>query len=156
VADGIVGVSVVGDLLRFVGEGLRAGIEHKGLEKPQVLWDKVSANRSSTEWAENLTLSYMALGVVLQVYPQLEALEVNARYEGDQLLSAIQHMLTSFHRNFDPSELLMLRVSKGEDGYKLESDETVSEFLFRNLETRFPHQVESWKHQLSEYFPNES
>jgi len=151
VSEAVVGVSVVADLLRFVGEGLRAGIDHDKLRKSSV---KIQASHSNKRWAENLTLSYLALAVVLQVYPQLEALEVNTGGEKNRLLQAVRHIFASFHQDFDAHDLLMLRVSKSTDGYNLESDVTISEFLFRNLQTRFPHQVEGWRHQLSDYLPD--
>jgi MoxR-like ATPase len=152
VSEAVVGVSVVADLLRFVGEGLRAEIHQGKLQKTAV---KDQASHSNAEWAKNLTLSYLALGVVLQVYPQLEALEVNTGGEKNRLLQAIQHIFNSFHQGFSADKLLMLRVSKSDNGYKLESDETISEFLFRNLQTRFPHQAEGWKHELSDYLSDE-
>jgi hypothetical protein len=153
VSEAVVGVSVVADLLRFVGEGLRAGIEHDKLRKRAVKGQ--TSNRKNTKWAENLTLSYLALAVVLQVYPQLEALEVNTGGGKNRLLQAVRHIFASFHQNFDPDELLMLRVSKSDSEYRLESDETISEFLFRNLQTRFPHQAEGWRWELDDYLPNE-
>jgi MoxR-like ATPase len=154
VSEAVVGVSVVADLLRFVGEGLRAGIDHDKLRKNAVKGQ--TSNRKNTKWAENLTLSYLALAVVLQVYPQLEALEVNTGGGKNRLLQAIRHIFASFHQNFDPDELLMLRVSKSDSEYKLESDETISEFLFRNLQTRFPHQAEGWRRELDGYLPDDA
>ena len=69
VSDGVVGVSIIGDVIRFVGEGIRG--DGQRLKKTDDLWKKVGGRnrRSMEKWAENLTLSYLALATVLQIFP---------------------------------------------------------------------------------------
>jgi hypothetical protein len=54
--------------------------------------------------------------------------------------------------------LLMLRIKKGgddENKYRLDSEETIAEFLFRNLENRFPQHARQWRKEenLGKYLP---
>ena len=49
----------------------------------------------------------------------------------------------------------MLRVEKKDDEYVLKSEETIAEFLLRNLENRFPQSAINWRSEekLGKYFP---
>jgi hypothetical protein len=154
VSDGVVGVSVIGDVIRFVGEGIRFGKEKHKLKKDDELWDDIGGRRKIGKLAENLTLSYLALATVLQIFPQLEALGMGADREQDTLRQAIRHIFEAFQvgKTYDP--LLMLRVRREDDKYILESRDTIAEFLFENLQTRFPQQAKDWRGDLDEYFSN--
>ena len=156
IADSVVGVSVVKDIISFVGEGIRGG-KGERLQKSSL---DVDLSGSKAKWAQKtLSLSYLALATVLQIFPQLEALGMTGDQQEDTLDQAVEHIFDAFHSDieFAPDQLLMLRVKKGGDqeGYRLDSKETIAEFLFRNLENRFPKYAQRWRKQenLGKYFP---
>jgi len=114
IADSVVGVSVVKDVIRFVGEGIRGG-KGKRLQKTSL---DVDVSVSKAKWAQKtLSLSYLALATVLQIFPQLEALGMTGDQQRDTLDQAVGHIFGAFHSDigFDPDQLLMLRVKKGGD-----------------------------------------
>ncbi len=154
VSDDVVGVSVIGDVIRFVGEGVRTGND-PNLSKPESIKEKVSSRNYNTDWAENLTLSYLALATVLQIFPQLEALGMGSGQDKDKLFQSVSHIFDSFHADYSPEKLLMLRVEKKDDEYVLSSEETIAEFLLRNLENRFPQSAINWRSEekLGAYLP---
>lgn len=154
VSDGVVGVSVIRDVIRFVGEGIRFGKEKHKLKKDDELWANIGKRRKIGKLAENLTLSYLALATVLQIFPQLEALGMGADRKQDRLRQAIRHIFEAFQVGKDYDPLLMLRVRREDDKYILESRDTIAEFLFENLQTRFPQQAKDWRGDLDEYFSN--
>jgi len=146
VSESIVGISVVGDVIRFVGEGMRTG-DDPDLKKPDILQEKIKGTRSTKEWAKNLTLSYLALATVLQIFPQLEALGMGDGQDKDKLSQAVNHIFDAFHLDYESEKLLMLRVEKNDDEYVLKSEETISEFLSHNLDNRFPPQAGGWREE---------
>lgn len=151
IAESVVGVSVAKDVVRFVGEGLRSGVGNRKIDYSEEALSVSPSTRGGPAWAKNLTLSYLALAIVLQVYPQLEALAMGTTQEENQLLAAVRHIFWAL--NIDKKDL-MLRISSSENGgYEMGSDETIAEFLFRNLEKRFPHQAPGWREELAKDYP---
>jgi hypothetical protein len=146
ISDSVVGVSVTGDVIRFVGEGIRTEAKDESLDRSDDLEDD-SPWDNMDDLAEKLTLSYLALAAVLQVFPQLEALEMGTQQDQNKLFQAVLHIFEAFHEDHE-DKLVMLRVKREDGSYTLESEETIGEFLFRNLKTRFPRQAESWKDEL--------
>jgi len=149
ITDSVVGVSVIGDIIRFVGEGIRTEEKDKPLDRSDDLeegapWDDMD------DLAEKLTLSYLALATVLQVFPQLEALEMGTQQEQNKLFQAVLHIFEAFHEDHG-DKLVMLRVKREDGSYTLESEEKIGDFLFRNLKTRFPRQAKNWKDELEKY-----
>ena len=149
ISDSVVGVSVTGDVIRFVGEGIRTEAKDESLDRSDDLEDD-SPWDNMDDLAEKLTLSYLALAAVLQVFPQLEALEMGTQQDQNKLFQAVLHIFEAFHEDHE-DKLVMLRVKREDGSYTLESEETIGEFLFRNLKTRFPRQAESWKDELDKY-----
>ena len=97
----------------------------------------------------------LALATVLQIFPQLEALEMGTQQDQNKLFQAVLHIFEAFHKDHE-DELVMLRVKREDGSYTLESEEMIGDFLFRNLKTRFPRQAGSWKEDLSQYLPDEN
>jgi MoxR-like ATPase len=154
ITDSVVGVSVIGDIIRFVGEGIRTEEKDKPLDRSDDLEDDAPWD-DMDDLAEKLTLSYLALATVLQIFPQLEALEMGTQQDQNKLFQAVLHIFEAFHKDHE-DELVMLRVKREDGSYTLESEEMIGDFLFRNLKTRFPRQAGSWKEDLSQYLPDEN
>lgn len=149
-----VGVSAVRDIIRFVGEGLRSSgkkereVDYRYLQDQEDISLPTSSGTTvdRDKVAEMLSLSYLALALVLEIFPQLESLEQEAYGEEDKLLKAIKHIFTSIHKggNDKSRKLHMIRIAKNDDDQDkyedriLESDRTIAEFLFENLKTRLP------------------
>jgi len=149
-----VGVSAVRDIIRFVGEGLRSSgkkereVDYRYLQNQEDISLPTSSGTTvdRDKVAEMLSLSYLALALVLEIFPQLESLEQEAYGEEDKLLKAIKHIFTSIHKggNDKSRTLHMIRIAKNDDDQDkyedriLESDRTIAEFLFENLKTRLP------------------
>ncbi|MCS3635891.1 MoxR-like ATPase [Salinibacter ruber] len=151
VGEGVVGISVAEDVIRFVGEGIRSEIDDNNLERSEIKnWD---INDGLPELARMLTLSYLSLATVLQIFPQLEALSMGADKNKDKLTKAVLHIFRSFHLQFDTDDLGMLRVKHEGERYIIKRDETISSFLFRDLKSRFPHHAEQWRRALEDYLP---
>lgn len=143
-----VGISIVQDVIRLVGEGMRSvGSENENRHVDfREIGNKLPSDGNGVKrdkTAEMLVLSYLALALVLQVFPQLESLEQSGVGDNNELKKAIKHIFWSMHVEVDPgSELRMLRIAKSDEGSKyervLKSDQTIAEFLFENLKTRLP------------------
>lgn len=82
VAERAIGLATVEDILRFLGEGLRCPSGG----------DKVIAT-GVKEPGMAAAASYLAMGLVLSVFPQLDALDSSRRW------AAIQHITSVFHRD---------------------------------------------------------
>ena len=170
VSERVVGVASVKDIIRFVGEGLRgegesisgdsSNLDNKfanrdyELDGPRVP-DKEKKEykyRNKLELRERcLTLSYLALAIVLQVFPQLEAVSFSPMANSNSLQSTVRHIFESIHTGVRyPKKLPMLRLTKS-DKYELDANETISEFLFRNLKQQFPGEADQWRNDLNEY-----
>jgi len=156
ISGSVVGISVIGDVIRFVGEGIRAETqeEKESLKRSDEL-DNDSPWEDMEDLARKLTLSYLALATVLQIFPQLEALGMGSEQEENKLSQAIQHIFDAFYSHYDGDDLKMLRVKRENGDYMLDSEGTIAQFLFRNLQTRFPQQASEWRQILADYFPNE-
>jgi MoxR-like ATPase len=158
ISNSVVGISVIGDVIRFVGEGIRTETEEEkeSLQRSDEL-DNESPWDDMRDLARRLTLSYLALATVLQIFPQLEALGMGSQQEENKLSQAIQHIFEAFYsrKNYDGENLKMLRVKREDGDYILDSEGTIAQFLFRNLKNRFPQQAEDWRSDLAEYFPSD-
>ena len=148
IASKIVGVSAIKDIIRFVGEGLRApGPGDKRKVDCSTIAENLpnsSGNVDRDKASEILSLSYLALAIVLQIFPQLESVGLNQGGEEGKLLQAVHHIFESIHIGVDSGkELPMLRIAKNHEGEGhedriLSSDQTIAAFLFENLKTRLP------------------
>ena len=148
-----VGLSIVKDVIRFAGEGMRSPgsgderyVDFRTIQE-DYLPGRQNVDRDKV--AEMLVLSYLALALVLQVFPQLESLEQSGRNGENKLIKAIKHIFCSMHVEVDAgNELRMLRIDKSGDDSKydrvLRSEQTIAEFLFENLKTRLPNLDAGW------------
>ena len=157
ISERLVGVSSIGDVVRFVGEGLRSGTNKNNL----IIQDKIKHRFTNpVHRAKVLTLSYLSLAVVLQIFPQLEALALGTDRSESKLGNAVVHIFSSLHNADDDvasNELPMLRVAKNDESYILQSDQTIGEFLYQNLLTRFPEYGEQWfQERIGEWLPSEN
>ena len=147
VAEKVIGVSVVLDLIAFVGEGLRTGsdntvADHTAIKKLRYQNDLLPII------AEDLALSYLALGIVLMVFPQLEALSFTAHdLENGKLIHAVRRIFWSF--NVSRNTPHMLRIEGDDDGYNLSTDKTIDEFLLDELKARFPGYAARFEKELT-------
>lgn len=106
VRERVIGLASVLDLIRFVGEGLR-GPAMPGRERCDVLIE--SEVGTLEDHARATTLSFLALGVVLSVFPQLDALSPADRSR------AVRHILSVF-RESGGAPVLMRRI-EATDGH---------------------------------------
>jgi energy-coupling factor transporter ATP-binding protein EcfA2 len=81
VAERAIGLATVEDILRFLAEGLRCPNEGERVSSGGVKEPGLAAGAS-----------YLAMGLVLSVFPQLDALDTVRRW------AAIEHILAVFHR----------------------------------------------------------
>lgn len=145
-----VGIAIIKDVIRFVGEGMRAPgsgkerwVDFRTIEEDKLPL-KLNNDVDRDKVAEMLVLSYLALALVLQVFPQLESLEQSGTGGDNKLQDAIKHIFWSMHVEVDSSsDLRMLRIAKNDEdpSFKervLKSDQTIAQFLFENLKTRLP------------------
>jgi hypothetical protein len=145
VSERIVGISIVLDAIRFVGEGLRAS-------NPSILID---SGDSLAEVAEALVLSYLAIAVVLFVFPQLESVALTSDGHEDVLKQAVQHIRTALrvdHAKKKLAEPRLYRVAPSETGkstgeqnlvLELKPAGSIDAYLMRELIKRFPERGES-------------
>lgn len=133
VRERIVGVATVFDIIRFVAEGLRADTFGAGSKGK---WNLVGFNEENNirakDAAEELALSYLAMALVLAVFPQLDAL----RNDVDRFRRAIEHILWTFgDRN-------MRQIEKSGDDADLQFElqknpKRIAKFLHDELERRY-------------------
>ena len=143
-----VGVAIIKDVIRFVGEGMRSpgSGDERYVDFRTIEGDKLprKQNADRDKVAEMLVLSYLALALVLQVFPQLESLEQSSSNGENKLKEAVKHIFRAMHVEVDAgNELRMLRIARSDDDstYRervLKSDKTIAQFLFENLKTRLP------------------
>jgi MoxR-like ATPase len=105
VQERVVGLATVQDILRFVAEGIRG--PSQGKDVAQVATDHLTDDLS--EHTEATCASFLAIGVALSVFPQLDALTADAR------LAAVKHMVSVFNSKGD-KPLLMRRIVAGDPG----------------------------------------
>lgn len=139
IQDKVVGVATALDVVRFTAEGLRRR------EQEVIHWGEGGNNGHwRSEVAKQVALSYVALGVVLSVYPQLEALD-DAGHQ-DRLAQAVRFIfktLTGDPGGKEEAPVPCWRVVRPDSGgtpFQLEQEGTLAEFLWRELVKRFPHQ----------------
>lgn len=109
IAERVVGVASVLDVLRFVAEGLQA---------PENDVKPVEVEGDRDESIKAVALSYLAMGLVLCVFPQLDALDP------ERFTRAVTHLLSPFHKGAKPIVLQRLVASE-------KQEEEQSELTFR-------------------------
>jgi hypothetical protein len=161
------------DVVRFVGEGIRADvgsgsetrIKESHIEIPDPRWEDAGDSKDCDSEksddlvnSDELVKSYLALAVVLFVYPQLDAIRHQGDEDQDRLRKAVRKIFTSFGieigRAQEPgvAEIpLMWRIDKRADrtgegsALRLISTQTLADYLLQNLKTQFPYsQPEKW------------
>jgi len=134
-----VGMATPSDIIKFVAEGLRTsgGAGKVGLGR---------SNEGRKGVAQELVLSYLALGVVLSVFPQLEALETPRSHE--KLVQAVIHIIWSFQ--VDCADPMMQRIRQSQSGdLTVAAEGTISQFLMRELSNRMPDHAEHLEQRLA-------
>lgn len=101
VQERVVGLATVQDIIRFVAEGLRG--PSGGKETSTVLTDHLGEDIKLEDHAEATCASFLAIGVVLSVFPQLDALTTEARR------AAVSHIINVFQPKGDKA-MLMRRI----------------------------------------------
>ncbi|MCU0658113.1 MAG: AAA family ATPase [Polyangiaceae bacterium] len=109
IAERVVGVASVLDVLRFVAEGLQA---------PENDVKPVEVEGDRDEAIKAVALSYLAMGLVLCVFPQLDALDP------ERFILAVTHLLSPFRKGNKPIVLQRLVASE-------KQEEEQSELTFR-------------------------
>lgn len=89
VADRVVGVATCRDVIAFVAEGLRAPSTGMNDERSRRCAFKKDAETEGRFHPRNLARSYLAMALVLKVFPQLEALDAEKRFETIKRLTKV-------------------------------------------------------------------
>ncbi len=101
VQERVVGLATVQDIIRFVAEGIRGSSQ--GKDANHVLTDHLVDDLKLEEHAEATCASFLAIGITLSVFPQLDALTPESRR------AAVKHIVQVFQpKGADP--ILMRRV----------------------------------------------
>ncbi|HEX2572958.1 MAG TPA: AAA family ATPase [Polyangia bacterium] len=103
VAERIVGIATVLDILRFVAEGLRC-------PPAQGETDVLVRLPSSDTNCMHMAASYLAMGLVLNVFPQLDALPP------ERLKPAVEHIISVFRDKETGKDHLFLRIEPESQG----------------------------------------
>lgn len=114
VQERVVGLATVQDIVRFVAEGIRGSSQGKDVN--EVRTDHLEGDLSLDDHAHATCASFLALGITLSVFPQLDALTAEARR------AAVKHIIEVFQSK-DDAPILMRRLeasdTEGEVGLKL-------------------------------------
>lgn len=129
----VVGIAPVKDIIRFVGEGLRL----PGNSKSDIKYQKEGNDpTTATEAAKELLYSFLAMGIVLNVFPQLDAVTG----EVDRFKNALTCILDAF----DEKEYFWyIDQSDADDGNKLSlklslsKQVTIRKYLVYELERQY-------------------
>ncbi len=105
VAERVVGIATVDDIISFMGEGLRSSFKSHRLYQ-------VDEEPNQTETGQSLVISHMAMAVKMTVFPQLEALV----QERKRLKPAIRHILSCFEGRCIHRVVSRLMLPQPEDG----------------------------------------
>ncbi|AKT39615.1 AAA family ATPase [Chondromyces crocatus] len=97
VAERAVGLATVEDILRFVAEGLRCPGDGEKVASGGIKEAGIAA-----------AASYLAMGLVLSVFPQLDALDDERRW------AAIEHIVAVFHRDGKGAPFVYIESKKDE------------------------------------------
>ncbi len=127
VQERVVGLATVQDIIRFIAEGIRG--PSQGKDANLVSADGLVDDLKLEEHAQATCASFLAIAVVLSVFPQLDALTADGR------LAAVRHIIEVF-QPMRESPALMRRVEvgrgDGESGLRLalieHTDPTVYDF----------------------------
>ncbi|MEO8179430.1 MAG: AAA family ATPase [Deltaproteobacteria bacterium] len=95
VSERVIGIATVKDVMNFVGEGLRGPVGKGGHSKVLLEEDMTT---------HHVAASYVAMGIVLSVFPQLDAIETNR-------LVQIVHFIVDVFRDRDGKSLPLLRLA---------------------------------------------
>jgi hypothetical protein len=101
VQERVVGLATVQDVIRFVAEGIRGSSQGKDVN--QVQTDHLEGDVELDDHAEGTCASFLALGIQLSVFPQLDALTPERR------IAAVRHILEVFQPKGE-KPILMRRV----------------------------------------------
>ncbi|NUP07984.1 MAG: AAA domain-containing protein [Polyangiaceae bacterium] len=107
VQERVVGLATVQDIVRFVAEGIRGPTT--GRDAAQVSTDHLGDDAKLEDHAQAMCASFLAIGVALSVFPQLDALTSEAR------LAAVKHIVDVFQPKGGPP-VLMRRIEAGDRG----------------------------------------
>ncbi len=114
VRERVVGLATVQDVIRFVAEGIRGASQGKDANAVQT--DHLGDAEKLDEHARATCASFLAMALVLNVFPQLDALSSTAR------LRAVRHIVDVFQPDGEPA-VLMRRIEVqnegGEEGLRL-------------------------------------
>jgi len=112
VADRVIGLATVQDVIQFVAEGLRRPDQ---VLKDEDTFVKLSKDDDTFEDIQPVAASYLAMAIVLSVFPQLDALP------DDRFDLAVQHIIDAFGETpFKRIQLNMDPHSKKDFPYCLE------------------------------------
>lgn len=125
----IIGIASVKDIIRFVGEGLRSTNGKKG-----VYYNNIN-NLNANDATKQLLHSFLAMGLVLNVYPQLDA--VVGELE-EKFIPAIQCIRNAFDKN-DKFWRIDLNDTGQNDNYPfiLSHKDSIHNYLYRELLLRY-------------------
>jgi len=101
VQERVVGLATVQDIIRFVAEGIRGSSQ--GKDANQVQTDQLNDDVKLEEHAQGTCASFLAIGLALSVFPQLDALTPDMRR------AAVKHIIDVFQPK-DAPPILMRRV----------------------------------------------
>ncbi len=90
VAERVIGLATVQDVVQFVAEGLRRPDQSLKDGDPRAQFVKLSKEDVDTKDIQPVAASYLAMGIVLSVFPQLDALK------DERLERAVGHILDAF------------------------------------------------------------
>lgn len=114
VQERVVGLATVQDIIRFIAEGIRGSSQGKDVN--EVRTDHLEGDMKLDDHAEATCASFLALGITLSVFPQLDALSAESRR------AAVKHIVEVFMASED-KPVLMRRVESsdnaGDTGLKL-------------------------------------
>jgi energy-coupling factor transporter ATP-binding protein EcfA2 len=116
----VVGLATVKDVIEFTAEGLRA---------PESFKTVSSELGSGKDAARALASSYLAMALVLSVFPQLEALT-----DGD-LRAAVTCLMRAFAEKGEP--IPFVKLDRKEEGHSLIKQRTIVEFFHDELARQF-------------------
>jgi hypothetical protein len=166
VQERVVGLATVQDIIRFVAEGIRGSSQ--GKDANQVQTDLLPDDMRLEEHAQATCASFLAMGITLSVFPQLDALTAERR------IAAIKHIVDVF-QNKDATPLMRRIEAAGPDSeselklaliehteptaYDVDKDRFVSivEFLIAELcqQYRGTEEVQDFMQILREAAPEE-
>jgi MoxR-like ATPase len=133
----VVGVATCQETIDFVMEGLRAS---NGKERQAVALANPESTESPFE-ADDVAASYVAMAVVLKVFPQLEGLP-DREAGGNESRGAVTKKVLSTFDEADYSFVRVVKATTGDAPFALATEpdvKTCADFLLRELKRYFPY-----------------